>query len=287
MALQHLLLYAIPLFLVSMWIEYKLSDERINAGYTRKDFISNMKIGIVAILFGLVASSFSISIYVACFNYFAPLRIRYLGYESIGWGLGAWVACIVADDFTYYWFHRTSHRIRVLWACHIVHHSSEHYNFSTSIRNGGFAMLYKPVYWCWMAAIGFHPILILSCLALNSFYQFFCHTKLLPGWDKAAGILNTPGLHAIHHGMNHQCIDKNYGGILIVFDRVFGTYQPIVPSFKVTYGVTHPPRTQQLFEVYIHEFRNIFKHMRSAKSWNVRLKHLFYPPGWPPENMNL
>ena len=137
MALQHLLLYAIPLFLVSMWIEFKLSDEGDHAGYTRKDFISNMNIGMVAILFGLVASSFSISLYVACFNYFVPWRIRFLGYESMGWGIGAWLACILADDFTYYWFHRTSHRIRVLWACHIVHHSSEHYNFSTSIRNGG------------------------------------------------------------------------------------------------------------------------------------------------------
>ena len=90
MALQHLLLYAIPLFLVSMWIEYKLSDERIDAGYMRKDFISNMNIGMVAILFGLVASSFSISLYAACFNYLAPWRIRYLGYENLGWGIGAW-----------------------------------------------------------------------------------------------------------------------------------------------------------------------------------------------------
>ena len=100
MALQHLLLYAIPLFLVSMWIEFKLSDEGDHAGYTRTDFISNMNIGMVAILFGLVASSFSISLYVACFNYFVPWRIRFLGYESMGWGIGAWLACILADDFT-------------------------------------------------------------------------------------------------------------------------------------------------------------------------------------------
>lgn len=284
MGFHHLLLYAIPLFLVSMWIEYKLNDDRDSTSYTHKDFVANMSIGLGAILFGLIASSFSISIYLASLNYFAPWRIRFLGYENIGWGLGAWAICMLADDFTYYWFHRTSHRIRLLWACHIVHHNSDHYNFSTSVRNGWFAILYKPVYWCWMAALGFHPLMILSCLALNSFYQFFCHTEHLPGWDRLAVILNTPGLHAIHHGKDDHCIDKNYGGVLILFDRLFGTYQPIDPSRKISYGVTHPPRSAHFIEVTIHEFRDMFRCIKKHNSWMVRLKVLIYPPGWNPED---
>ena len=156
-------------------------------------------LGISGVTIGVASSAVGISMYEHVYHLFAPFRIRVLGYEHFGWGLGVWMFAIVADDMTYYWFHRISHRIRLLWACHIVHHNSEQYNFSTSLRNGWFAIMYKPIFWYWLAALGIHPLLILTCMAMNIVYQFFCHTTILQGWDKMSGWLNTPGLHAIHH----------------------------------------------------------------------------------------
>lgn len=140
--------------------------------------------------------------------------------------------------------------------------------------------MYKPIFWYWLAALGIHPLLILTCMAMNIVYQFFCHTTILPGWDKMSGWLNTPGLHAIHHGQDDHCIDKNYAGMFILFDRLFGTYQPIDCSRKVTFGVKHPPRSQHFVEVTIHEFRNILKSLGHTRSWKIRMQYLLSPPGW-------
>ena len=280
MGFPQLLLYATPFFLLAMWIEYKIGEDRHLHLYTRSDFYTNLILGTGGVLIGVISSAIGISLYYQVYQFFAPLRIRYLGYESFGWSWWVWGVGIIADDFTYYWFHRTSHRIRVLWACHIVHHNSEQYNFSTSLRNGWIAIMYKPIFWYWIAALGIHPLLMLTCMAINIVYQFFCHTMMLPWWDKMAGWLNTTGLHAIHHGKDDHCIDKNYAVIFILFDRMFGTYQPIDDSRKVTFGVNHPPRSGHFYEATIHEFRNIYRSMLSTTSWIVKSKYLFNPPGW-------
>jgi sterol desaturase/sphingolipid hydroxylase (fatty acid hydroxylase superfamily) len=283
MGFPHLLLYASPLFLFMMWLEHKLSHHSESRLYTRQDFITNIIIGIGDLVIGMAMSAFVLFIYFFCYRHFSPYRMSYLGFDSMGWGVGAWALAILADDFTYYWFHRTSHRIRVLWACHIVHHNSDHFNLSTAVRNGWIAIMYKPLYWCWMAALGFPPFMILSCLALNATYQFFCHTEMLSPWDKLSGFLNTPGLHAIHHGKEAHCIDKNYSGIFIFYDRIFGTYQPIDPCLKITFGVTHPPRRNHFIEVTIHEFRDLFRIMKSAPTLNQGMLHMLKGPDWKPD----
>jgi len=191
MGFPQLLLYATPVFFLAMWIEYKMTEGTGIHLYTRKDFITNIILGSGGVLFGVVSSSVGISLYYLVYTAFAPIRLKYIGYESLGWGPIVWIVAMLADDFTYYWFHRTSHRIRILWACHIVHHNSERYNFSTSLRNGWFAILYKPVFWYWLAATGIHPLMILTCMAINIVYQFFCHTTMMPWLDTFSGILNT------------------------------------------------------------------------------------------------
>lgn len=282
MGFPQLLLYATPVFFLAMWIEYKMTEGTGIHLYTRKDFITNIILGSGGVLFGVVSSSVGISLYYLVYTAFAPIRLKYIGYESLGWGPIVWIVAMLADDFTYYWFHRTSHRIRILWACHIVHHNSERYNFSTSLRNGWFAILYKPVFWYWLAATGIHPLMILTCMAINIVYQFFCHTTMMPWLDTFSGILNTPGLHAIHHGKDDHCIDKNYAGIFIFFDRLFGTYQPIDRSRTISYGVTHPPRSENFYEVTIHEFRNILGCWKTTRSYKHRLLFLFKGPEWMP-----
>lgn len=283
MGISSLLLYAIPLFLVAIFIEFQISKKREVPTYTKSDLMANLGNGVGDILLGGLAASYTGSIYFFFYHLCAGLRTEFPGYAGLGFSIGTWIMAILVDDFIYYWFHRSSHAIRVLWACHVVHHSSTHFNFSTAVRYGWIVILVKPVFWFWMAAMGFHPLMIITCSALNVIYQFFCHTDLLPAWDKLSSFLSTPGLHAIHHGKEEDCIDRNYAGIFIFYDRLFGTYQPIKSDRKISYGVTHPPKSDKLMEITFHEFRNMFMCMRKSKSWKVKFMHLFNSPGWTPD----
>ena len=282
MGFTNLLLYATPFFLLSMWIEYKHTEEAGNASYTRQDFLTNGIIGVVGFSIAIIIAAAVSGMLSLFYTLFEKYRLSLFGYQNMGWGIGAWAVAFILDDFTYYWFHRTSHRIRLIWACHIVHHNSTQFNFSTAIRNSWIAVFYKPLYWIWLAALGFHPLMIITCLSISACYQFFCHTELLPAWDKLSSFMTTPGLHAIHHGKEDQCIDKNYAGVFIFFDRIFGTYQPIDRSLKITFGVTRPPQKQNFLEVSIHEFRDLYASVSKARSVSDRIKCLFKGPEWNP-----
>ena len=287
MQAPHFLVYTTPLFVIAILVEYLISRKSGLNLYTKKDFLSNLEFGVGGMIMGSLATSYYMSFYFLCYNFFESYRGDIFHYSSLGWNWKIWVLCILADDLTYYWFHRSSHTVRVFWACHVVHHSSEHFNFSTAIRNGWTAFLYKPVFWTWMAVIGFHPLMILACLAINSAYAFFCHTLVLPWWDKLSGFMVTPGLHAIHHGQEERSIDKNFAGVFVFYDRIFGSYEPIIPSQKILFGVTKPPKSDHFMEIMIHEFRDLFISMKKARSWKIRMMYLFRKPAWSPEKLNV
>ena len=135
-----------------------------------------------------------------------------------------WVLLFFADDFSYYWFHRISHESRFFWASHVVHHSSTHYNLSTALRQTWVPMTYLP-FWLWMPAVGFEPWMVLLAQAWSLIYQFWIHTERITRLPRPLEwVLNTPSHHRVHHGSNEVYLDKNYGGILIIWDRLFGTY---------------------------------------------------------------
>ena len=169
-----------------------------------------------------------------------------------------------------------------MWASHVVHHSSDHFNFSTAVRLASFAALYKPFLWIWMPALGFHPLMVLSCIAIETLYQFFLHTRFWPWWDRFAGFLNTPGLHIVHHGREEFCIDRNYGGMTVLFDRLFGTYQPIRPNEEIHFGVTQPPASQSMWEISTHEFKSLFRDIRNCRTILEAIQYTFRKPGWKP-----
>ena len=159
-----------------------------------------------------------------------------------------WVALFFADDLAYYWFHRVSHESRVFWASHVVHHSSQHFNLSTALRQTWVPMTYFP-FWLPLPLLGFPVWMVLLAQAWSLIYQFWIHTeriKRLPRWVEQ--VFNTPSHHRVHHGMNHQYLDKNYAGILIIWDRMFGTWEP--EGERVRYGLTtqlttyHPVRSR-------------------------------------------
>lgn len=194
----------------------------------------------------------------------------------------SFILILFLDDFTYYWNHRIAHKCRLFWASHIVHHSSEHYNLSTALRqtwSGGF---YTFIFWLWLPLLGFHPGLIMLQMSISLIYQFWIHTEAidkLPKWFEA--LMNTPSHHRVHHGSNPIYLDRNHAGIFIIWDKLFKTFQAELKEEKVVYGLvvninTYNP-VKIAFMEWLHLFKDVFTGKKSAIS---RIKYLFKPPGW-------
>lgn len=191
----------------------------------------------------------------------------------------------LAVEFCYYGFHRASHRIRWFWCAHVVHHGSEHMNFTTAMRQSwlygvaGHWLFYTPLVW-----LGFEPRWVLGTLSINLAYQFFIHTQWvdrLPAWVE--WVFNTPSHHRAHHGRNPRYIDRNYGGTLIVFDRLFGTFEPETEA--VDYGLVRPVDSTNPLWLTLHEWVAMARDVARPGPWALRLKHLWAPPEWTREGV--
>ncbi len=199
---------------------------------------------------------------------------------ELSWATGLLLFVLV--DFTFYWFHRASHRVRWLWCTHVTHHSSERMNFSTAMRqnatnifNGGW-LFYVP-----LAFIGFNPVWIGICFALSLVYQFFIHTTLVTKLHPAIEfVMNTPNHHRVHHASNEGYIDTNYAGVFIVWDRLFGTFAEEQAGKPVRYGITRPVHSDSLWVMWTHEYVDLFRDMARPGTLTARLKHLWMPPEW-------
>lgn len=195
-----------------------------------------------------------------------------------------WVAALLAADFTYYWMHRWEHEIRILWAHHSVHHSSPEFNLTTSLRLAWVEGLVTWVFYVPMILIGFDLVQTVIAFAVVIAYQTWIHTEKIGklGWlDK---VFNTPSVHRVHHGSNSHYLDKNYGGILIVWDRLFGTYQP--EEQPVIYGLTEPLDTSNPIAINFHEYVQIAKDLAKSKTLKEARGSLFEGPGWKPDAQN-
>ena len=193
------------------------------------------------------------------------------------------LALWLLTDFCFYWMHRSSHRVRWLWAAHVTHHSSERMNFSTAMRqnatnifNGGW-LFYVP-----LALIGFNPVWIGVCYALSLVYQFFIHTTLVGRLHPVIEyIFNTPNHHRVHHARNPGYVDTNYGGVFIIFDRLFGSFTRERADQPIEYGITRPPEhNNRLWMHWLHEYRDLARDMRQPGPLRQRLAHLWRPPEW-------
>ena len=270
---QLIFVVATPVFIaVTLW-EYL----RIRHDPTRMDIpeaLRNFALGagyqLTELLFaGLIA-----------FPVYAFLYHHRLLDLELNWATG--LLTFVGVDFCFYWMHRSSHRIRWFWAAHVVHHSSERMNFSTAMRQNatnifnGMWLFYVP-----LALIGFNPVWIGVAYALSLVYQFFIHTTLvgkLTGWVET--VLNTPSHHRVHHGRNPGYIDRNYGGTLIVWDRLFGTFVAEDEQAPPEYGITRPVHSRNLLVLWTHEYVDLFRAMARPGGLQARLKHLWKPPEW-------
>ena len=225
-----IIIYAIPFFVFAMLLEFFVASAKNIKSYTAKDAFSSIAMGLGNVFIGFVSKLF---VFAALYFVYENLRIFTI---PISWW--SFMILFFLDDFSYYWFHRTSHENRFFWASHVVHHSSKHYNLSTALRQTWTGSFYSFIFWLWLPLIGFHPGMIIFQMSISLLYQFWIHTELIqkmPKWIEL--FFNTPSHHRVHHGSNPIYLDKNHAGILIIWDKLFGTFQPELKSEKVQYGL--------------------------------------------------
>jgi sterol desaturase/sphingolipid hydroxylase (fatty acid hydroxylase superfamily) len=275
--MAEVLYYAIPFFILLLVLEY-LSFRQVRAenegliGFESRDTRTSLSMGLGNVIINFGWKFVVLAAYVAIFE-LTPLRL-----DPGAWWV--WVLLFFADDFSYYWFHRISHESRGFWASHVVHHSSQHYNLSTALRQTWVPMTYFP-FWLWMPAVGFEPWMVLLAQAWSLIYQFWIHTeriRKLPAWFEF--VFNTPSHHRVHHGVNDQYLDRNYGGILIIWDRMFGTYEP--EGERVRYGLTTQLGTFRPVRVAFHEYIAMWHDMKRAQRFRDKIGVVFRGPGWTP-----
>lgn len=262
------------LVLELLWLVYwrRLNKRRIF------EMLASYSPFVPAVLVEILTLTALITLYYAVYS-FAPWQIP----------LSAWNAglALVLVDFIYYWEHRWSHEIRVLWALdHSVHHSSPDFNQSTAYRVSFIAQFFSPLFYLPLLLLGFHPALVLSGLGFNLAYQTWVHTEMIGklGWFEK--IFNTPSNHRVHHGSDLKYLEKNYGAILIIWDRLFGTYQ--AEEERPVYGLTQPLNSVNPLKVHFHEVGKLIRDLRGARSGNEVLGYLFNRPDWiPPVSKDL
>jgi len=280
--LQGVALYVYPILIAFMIVEY-LSAKHL---FDLKESFSSLVIAGVSTVIATFTKAVAIGIFFLVFELTKGIRME-LGYESFGWVWYVWILAIFADDFNFYWHHRLSHSIRLLWAAHSPHHNAVTFNLSISIRNGWFVTLYKPVFWLWMAAIGFEPIMIATALIINAVFQFFLHSQLVGDLGWFGRIVNNPYVHTVHHSSNVEYLDYNHAGMFLIWDHMFGTYQHPIRKIKTKFGVLKFPPTLNPVTANTFEFSNIWRDVKRAPTFKDKLKYIFYPPGWSHDKSTL
>jgi sterol desaturase/sphingolipid hydroxylase (fatty acid hydroxylase superfamily) len=270
---------SIPAFILLVVAEALVSALDKRGLYEAKDTFSSLAMGVGNVLTGLLSKAMVMAAYVAVYQF----RLLDFGYAWSEFPSEAylWVILFFAEDFSYYWFHRVSHTSRYFWASHVVHHSSQRYNLSTALRQtwtGNFSGSF--VFWLWLPLLGFPPLMIGTLQSISLLYQFWIHTELIGKLPRPfEWLLNTPSHHRVHHASDLKYLDKNHGGILIVWDRLFGTFQE--EEEKPVYGLTRNIHTFNPLRIAFHEWADLLRDLsRPGLSWGQRLRYLFMPPGW-------
>jgi sterol desaturase/sphingolipid hydroxylase (fatty acid hydroxylase superfamily) len=269
---RNILVDAIPAFIVLIIIEIIYAIKTQKDLYEVKDAATSISLGLGNLFIGLITKSFILVFFVWIYEH------RFFTISINSWW--AWILIFFADDLSYYCMHRTAHNVRWFWASHVVHHSSEKYNLAAALRQTWTGNLTGSfIFWSWMPLVGFHPTMIFFMQSVSLIYQFWIHTEgiyKLPKWFEF--VFNTPSHHRVHHGSDLLYLDKNHAGILIIWDRLFGTFQPEI--FTPTYGLTKNVQTFNPVKIAFFEWMNIAKDVQKSRSIKDVFNYLFQPPGW-------
>jgi sterol desaturase/sphingolipid hydroxylase (fatty acid hydroxylase superfamily) len=265
------LLLLAPVFATLMVTEALHLQRRGRQTYSWRRTINNIVLALTHSVADAVAWSVVIGLFV--------LAHRHALFDlPHAWWTG--LLLFVGQDFLYYWFHRGSHRIRWMWASHVTHHSSEHMNLSTALRQSvTYPLSGMWAFWLPLAFLGFAPEQVVLIVAINLGYQFFVHTEVVRKLPPIVELIfNTPSHHRVHHSRNAQYIDKNYAGVLVIWDRLFGTYAEEIEACE--YGITRQVRTDNPLTMMFHEWRDMFADAAQRGPLALRVKHLWAPPEW-------
>ena len=267
--------YAVPAFVLLIVIEMLIVRFSGKGRYETQDAATSLMMGLGNRVFGIVFGA------GAVFLYFYLYQFRLF---DLDWSWPVLVACFFAEDLAYYWFHRVAHERRFWWASHVVHHSSQHYNLTTALRQTWTGVLgLNFIFWLPLVLIGFPPAMVLMFSAISLVYQFWIHTELIHRMGPLEWVMNTPSHHRVHHATNAKYLDANYAGVLIIWDRLFGTFVAEDDKEKPRYGIIANLGSFNPFRVAFHEWAGIWRDVTHAKSAREVFLYLFGPPGWSPD----
>jgi sterol desaturase/sphingolipid hydroxylase (fatty acid hydroxylase superfamily) len=271
---DDLIYFALPVFLLATVLEFYFDQSRGRGWYLKGDTQASLWMMVIT-AFVDILPKFGFLLVMVYLHEISPLR------DVVARQPWAWALLFVLDDFTYYWFHRMNHQVRLLWAGHVPHHSAVRVNFATALRQGVGERAHKYLFWLPLALLGFDPLMILSMITINLFYQFWLHTEAigrLPPFYEF--IFNTPSHHRVHHASNVRYLDCNHGGVLIIWDRLFGSFSQETVEDRPVYGLTKNIESNRPVYVASHEYASIWRDIRRAENWRDRLRYLIRAPGW-------
>lgn len=279
---QWLILISTPIYFIIIGLELILSNLSHRKAYTLKDSFTNLYLMLlnsgIDLLFRLV--------YVAILQYFFLHAVMH--WQN---AFTYWLILLLAEDFVYYWLHRFDHEIRFFWATHVTHHSSEELNFSVGFRSSVFQPLYRFIYFIPLAWLGFKPLDIVFMYSATQIWGIFVHTKMIKKMGWLEYILVTPSHHRVHHASNPKYLDKNMGMFLIVWDKLFGTFQAELPDSEyqpIKYGLTKNIEKPNAVNIVFHEWKQMWKDVFQKNiTLRQRMGYLFGPPGWSHDGSRL
>ena len=278
---QMLILISTPIYVIIIGLELLLSHFRHRKLYHWRDTVRNVYL---MLLNAAIDLGFRV-IYVAILLYFYE-------HQLISWKMGVsyWVLLVLAEDFVYYWLHRIDHEVRLFWAVHVTHHSSEEMNFTVGFRSSVFQPIYRFIYFIPLAWIGFRPVDIVFVYSATQIWGIFVHTEMIGKMGWLEYVLVTPSHHRVHHASNPRYLDKNMGMLLIVWDQLFGTFQPELKEedYPKKYGLTKPLDHPSPVQLVFHEWKDIAADLRrSGLSLRTKWLYLFGAPGWSHDGSRL
>jgi sterol desaturase/sphingolipid hydroxylase (fatty acid hydroxylase superfamily) len=266
--------YTLPIAILIFIAEFWLSRREEKHLYDKKDTRNNFIMGVLSFVSNFASKLVSFAVYEWLYLF------RIFNLHAAWW---VSIACFLCVDLSYYWYHRSAHRINWFWASHSVHHSSELYNISTGFRNSWtIHFTGQFIFWSWMPLLGFDPVMLIFTYQLCIFYQSWLHTETI---DKLPQIIefifNTPSHHRVHHGSDEKYIDKNHGGILMIWDRLFNTYQE--EEEHPAYGLTEETGTENPFQLTIIGWKKLGTKVFQSRSWKTGILYLLKAPSWKPD----
>jgi len=282
---MDLIAIAVPFFLIALLVELAVDRVRGTGYYRTSDAINSLSAGTLSTTIGYFTRLFPAAIWAFVLQGFALIEVDLAWFDLSAQGIALWLLALLAFDFCYYWAHRCGHEISILWASHAVHHQSEDYNLSTALRQTSTGFLFTWIFYLPLFLLGMPFEVFLTVNAIDLIYQFWVHTQHIGKLGWLDRVLVTPSNHRVHHAQNERYIDKNYGGILILWDRLFGTFQEELENDPVVFGVRKPLASWNPFWANIQVYRYLWFDAVRTRRWRDKLGIWFRRTGWRPADV--